>query len=185
MTPRVHVVTARRRMVAVTLALVVAYLWSAPVTAWAHNSLVGSDPADGARLARTPSVVVLTFDEPAIAMGTRIVVTGPGGEVQAGDPVLVDNTVTQALAPASTGGSYVVQWRVTSADGHPITGTFGFTARDPGAPSSQASPAAAPRGEDETTSPPRPTRLIPFAALGVVAVALVAWLRARRPGRRD
>ena len=71
-------------------------------------------------MAHTPSSVVLTFDEPAIAIGTKLVVTGPTGPVQTGAPQLVDNTVTQNLQPGAPAGAYTVEWRITSTDGHPI-----------------------------------------------------------------
>jgi hypothetical protein len=39
----------------------------------------------------------------------------------------VDNEVRQSLA-GGPAGAYTVVWRVTSADGHPVSGTFAFTA---------------------------------------------------------
>ena len=76
--------------------------------------------------------------------------------MQVGEPRLVDNTVTQALQPGSPAGRYVVEWRVTSADGHPISGTFSFTAAAPGTgepvpvpePAMPAAPAAPAGGTD-------------------------------------
>jgi hypothetical protein len=70
----------------------------------------------------------LTFNEPALAIGTDILVTSPTGQVQTGKPVLVDNTITERLQPGSPAGRYTVVWRVTSSDGHPVSGTFSFTA---------------------------------------------------------
>jgi hypothetical protein len=87
---------------------------------------------------------VLTFDEPAIALGTKLVVTGPTGPVQVGTPRLVDTTVTQDLQPGAPAGQYTVDWRVTSADGHPISGSFSFTTEAPGTGSPESSPAPAP-----------------------------------------
>jgi methionine-rich copper-binding protein CopC len=121
-----------------TVAVAATALVDAP--AWAHNSLVSTSPADQATVAQTPAAVVLTFDEPATALGTQIVVTGPNGPVQAGQPQLVDNTVSQALGPASPAGSYTVDWRVTSADGHPLTGQFRFTSTGVGSTSGTPAP---------------------------------------------
>jgi methionine-rich copper-binding protein CopC len=112
--------------------------------AWAHNTLKSSNPAEGKTVARTPSSVVLTFDEPAIALGTKLVVTGPTGPVQVGTPRLVDTTVTQDLQPGAPAGSYTVEWRVTSADGHPISGSFSFTTEAAGVESSAPSLAPVP-----------------------------------------
>ncbi len=136
----------------------------------AHDVINGTSPVDGSTVARVPSTVVLTFDEPAIAMGTRIVVRGPAGEVQRGNPVLVDSTVTQPIQGGAPAGAYTVEWRVTSADGHPVSGTFTFTARaagtgQPDSSSGAATPVAMPL----STSAPR---LWPWA----VAVAVLSFV---------
>ena len=52
----------------------------------AHDVLRSTNPADGAVVDRLPDRVVLTFDEPALAIGTQVVVTGPAGTVSDGPP---------------------------------------------------------------------------------------------------
>ena len=89
----------RRRLAGVVaLALLLGGLAAAPAAA--HNALRSSNPAADARVDQTPTEIRLTFDEPAIAMGTRIIVTGPSGPVQTGAPRLVDNTVPRPYCPA-------------------------------------------------------------------------------------
>ncbi|MET1004878.1 MAG: copper resistance CopC family protein [Propionibacteriaceae bacterium] len=112
----------------------------------AHNTLKTTNPSDGQTVASTPRQVVLMFDEPAVAMGTQILVTGPSGQVQVGPPRLVDNTVTQAVQPGAPAGAYTVAWRVTSSDGHPISGSFAFSSQAASAgtpPTPEASPSGA------------------------------------------
>ncbi len=95
----------------------------------AHNALIGTDPADGSTVGSAPEQITLTFNEPAQALGSEIVVTDPNGTtVSDGAVQLVDATVTQALTGDLPAGAYTVTWRVTSADGHPSHGSFGFTA---------------------------------------------------------
>lgn len=95
----------------------------------AHDEIVSTSPTDAATLDTAPAQVVLTFAEPAIALGTQVVVTGPDGAVVSqGSAVLDRDTVAQQLVPSRPAGSYRVEWRVTSADGHPVTGSFTFTA---------------------------------------------------------
>jgi methionine-rich copper-binding protein CopC len=120
-------------------------------TASAHNSLRSTSPADHSTVDTVPRLVVLTFDQPAIAMGTTVTVTGPGGVVGDGSVQLIDNTVQQAVRPGAPAGAYTVVWRVTSADGHPIDGIFTFTARTAGAGGSVV-PTPAP-GTQTTQSP--------------------------------
>jgi len=97
-------------------------------TAEAHDVLVGTSPADGSTTAVVPALVRLTLDQPALAIGTIVIVTGPSGSVQSGKAVLMGSTITQRLQPDSPAGRYAVLWRATSRDGHPVSGTFSFTA---------------------------------------------------------
>jgi copper resistance protein C len=179
------------RLLAATLAtavLAIAGLAIGASPASAHNVLKSSSPADGKKVARTPSSVVLTFDEPAIAIGTKLVITGPEGPVQIGKPSLVDNTVTQDLQPGSPAGAYTVDWRVTSADGHPISGSFTFTAEAAASGPSAAS-SLAPQPSTAATSATTPTAptargssglWLVAAAILVVASGLIAIGRRRR-----
>lgn len=108
----------------------------------AHNALLGTDPADGSTVDAPPASITLTFDQPAQALGTEIVVLGPDGStVSEGTAELVDNTVSQALAADLPAGAYSVEWRVTSADGHPLSGALAFTAASGAAGAVPAAPA--------------------------------------------
>jgi methionine-rich copper-binding protein CopC len=154
----------------------------ATAPAAAHNSLQSTSPDDGQTVARTPSAVVLTFDEPALAMGTKIVVTGPGGEVQQGPVRNIDNTVRQDLQGEAPAGSYTVAWRVTSADGHPISGSFAFTSRQAGV-AQPAPTASASATHQHSPAPPTSNRVPPWVGLVLlVAVAgtVAALVRRRR-----
>jgi len=115
--------------------------------AQAHDALVSTEPADGATVPVAPAEVSLTFEEPAVAMGTEIEVTSPDGTVvSSGEPVLLDTTVSQAVEGDLPAGKYTVTWRVTSQDGHAVSGTYAFTAAEASgaAPPPSASPSASP-----------------------------------------
>jgi copper resistance protein C len=177
------------RLLAATLAtavLALAGLVIGASPASAHNVLKSTSPADGKKVARTPSSVVLTFDEPAIALGTKLVITGPEGPVQMGKPSLIDNTVTQDLQPGSPAGAYTVDWRVTSADGHPISGSFTFTAEAAAASVPSTAPSLAPQPSPAPAAPTAPTARgssglwLVAAAILVVASGLIAIGRRRR-----
>ncbi len=137
----------RRRAPAGALAVALAaatLLLAAP--AEAHDSLLGSEPPDGAVLPTPPTQVVLTFSEPPSAVGAEVLVQGPGGALPAQGAATVDGvTVTQALAPDLPAGDYAVTWRAVSGDGHPVTGTFAFsvTATSPTATPTPATPTPA------------------------------------------
>lgn len=110
----------------------------------AHDTLVGSDPADGTVLGSAPTQIVLTFSGDQLALGAAVTVTGPdGASATAGDPVVAGPTVTQALAADLAPGAYTAQWRSVSGDGHPIEGTVAFTVEAVPTPApSEVAPAA-------------------------------------------
>jgi methionine-rich copper-binding protein CopC len=143
----------RIRVVAVLVAVLV-IVTGAPHPAWAHNALVGTTPEDGTAVAAAPAAIVLTFNEPAVGTGTKVLVTGPDGSATSGDPALIDNTVRQRLQSDLPAGKYTVDWRVTSADGHPINGTFTFEVRSSGGTSGSASPAPSTSATPSMSSAP-------------------------------
>ena len=170
----------RPRALAVVLAAA-ALLVGAATAAQAHNTLEGTSPADGSTVKVVPAQVTLTFNEPAVAVGTEIIVTGPGGPVQSGAAVLVNNTVSENLRSGSPAGEYRVVWRVTSADGHPVTGTFSFTATaassGQGAATVASSPASTPAGGSGRSA----VLWWVMAAAVLILVPLVVFVVTRSP----
>ncbi len=142
---------SRRRASALGIGLLTAGLLALGAgPAAAHNTLISTDPADGSTVPTAPDAVTLTFNEPAIALGTQIQVTGPdGSELAAGEPQLADTSVVQPLVDDRPAGAYQVVWRVTSADGHPIEGEFSFEATD----AAGSDDVEAPPADDPITGP--------------------------------
>ncbi|NUR90964.1 MAG: copper resistance protein CopC [Nonomuraea sp.] len=115
-----------RRLLTVLLLAGVA-LGFAPA-AQAHNVLVGSDPRDGATLSASPAQVTLVFDQ-AVRQGyAQVGVTGADGASWTdGTAVVAAERVSVKVRPLPAGGSYVVGYRILSADGHPVTGKISFS----------------------------------------------------------
>lgn len=130
----------RLRLAAASLSA--AAMLSIATPSFAHDHLIRTAPAEGAVVAVVPAQVVLTFAEPALTVGSQVLITGPAGRVDEGPPALVETTVTQALGGGSPAGAYTVVWRVTSIEGHPISGTVHFTARQASPPAARASSAS-------------------------------------------
>lgn len=108
------------------LALLVTLVVLVPRGALAHDELIATDPADGASGA-APAQITLTFSGQIAQVGATVVVTdASGASAVEGEPVAEGTEVVQALAADLAPGAYDVVWRVTSQDGHPISGTFGF-----------------------------------------------------------
>ncbi|GIG41614.1 copper resistance CopC family protein [Cellulomonas phragmiteti] len=160
--PSPRPLTPRRAGALAALALLLASLGTALLAspAAAHNTLRSTDPADGSTVATAPAQVTLTFDQPALELGTQIVVTGPDGVAVSDGPVqLVDVSVVQPLVTTLPAGTYDVAWRVTSADGHPLTGAFTFTATEPvgvPAPAEEPTDASEPTDAAATTAEATP-----------------------------
>src|SRR5690606_3408340 len=97
-----------------------------------------------------------------------VVVTGPDGASWADGPAVGSgSTVTQALRPM-TSGAYSVPWRSVAADGHPVSGTFGFTVDLPVPPAPAVTATAHPEPAVATPAP-QPT-VDPVAEVAEVAV---------------
>ena len=190
-------------VLATVLSAVAVTLIATAVPASAHDVLRSTDPADGTVVDRLPDRVVLTFDEPALAIGTEVVVTGPAGPVSDGPPQLVDAEVRQPVR-AGPAGRYTVLWRVTSADGHPVSGTFAFTTQQGSAASPTATPGTTTAPSTSSASTTTPTSVPPTSPsatpqtaglpgpavvavlAGVIALLALGWWvfrrrRAQRP----
>src|SRR5699024_8813683 len=98
--------------------------------------------------------VELTFNEHIEPYGAELAVTDGGGtEVTEGEPQIEGPILTQTLTEQRAGGEYTVQWRVVSADGHPVSGEFTFQAAQAGGAGGTAdNDTADGDGADEATN---------------------------------
>jgi copper transport protein len=120
--------SAMARQLIVVAAGSAAMLLAASSIAQAHAALVSTEPAASSRLAASPDHVRLVFSEelePTLAQLS--LVSGDGTVtplVVSGDP----HDVYAIIAPIATlpPGAYRIMWRVVSADGHPVEGSFVF-----------------------------------------------------------
>jgi len=168
------------RLLAAVAVAAVLVLGPGAGSARAHDVLVGSVPAAGAAVGTAPSSVAIEFSDVPQALGTQVVVVGPdGAPVSDGEAEEDGATIRQPLAEGLPAGAYTVQWRVTSADGHPLSGTFGFTA-DRGAEQPATSGPIRTAG---TTADPGASFPVVWVAVGaILAVAAGVVVRQlRRP----
>ncbi|WP_406498571.1 copper resistance protein CopC [Streptomyces sp. NBC_01604] len=191
-------VTDRRAVRTAARALVVpaalAALAAAPRAA-AHTELDISSPGANAELAGLPPRVTLTFSDAMTQKYAKVAVTSPDGTSAAsGEPQVSGKTVTLALDPTSRAGRYTVGYRVVSADGHPVSGSYTFTvaeadSRSPSPRAEEQTGAAAPRAaqkpspdnRDEESSRATVPVLAGAGALAVAAAGTYA-VRRRRAG---
>lgn len=99
----------------------------------AHSTVVATDPADGARIATGPGRVSITFNENLQPSFPSLTVVGPDGNLWSkGKPVVDGPTVSIEVGDLGPAGTYTMAYRVTSADGHPVSGTRAFELTAPG-----------------------------------------------------
>jgi copper resistance protein C len=169
-----------RRAHAVVMALLLAAVAFAPTltagAASAHAARVSADPADKASVSTGPVRVSATFNEDLQTTFAAMTVVGPDGNLwTTGSPQVLGTVVSIGLRPLGPAGDYTVNYRVTSADGHVVAGSWSFrlTAAGTGTPG-----LAAQHGNDPTDDVP----IWPFVLGAVVVVGAGAlWSIRNRP----
>ena len=193
-------IAGSQRLVAL-LCLSAAWLLLSCVPALAHARLLQEKPADGAALAESPDRVELRFSEPVDAEFSPLEVRDSEGERVDKDNARVDRDDARVLVvdlEELTEGSYTVEWRVTSIDGHVVDGRYEFAVTDVGedqpprdaregqkaeehAGHTEREPAAQ-DGAQDGSAPILVYSALSLGALALVAVAAFVLTRlARRP----
>ena len=89
-----------------------------------------SNPRVGSTVYKLPTQVQLNFDDDLIVLGDTsdvVQVTDPKGKrVDVGLSAVSGATLSVKLKPSLILGKYRVTYRVISADGHPVSGTYPF-----------------------------------------------------------
>jgi len=102
--------------------------------AFAHAQLVGTSPANGARLDTAPTEIRLQFSEGVNLVRDGVRLLDSSGAVRGAGPAQIDpNSSARVLVPVPAGlgtGVYTVVWRVVSSDSHPIHGALVFGVGD-------------------------------------------------------
>ncbi|OZD69593.1 copper resistance protein CopC [Rhodococcus sp. 06-1059B-a] len=140
-----------RKLIVAVLAIS-ALLIGAP-TASAHSVVTGSNPADGSEIASGPAQVSISFNEVPQSQFATLNVVGPDGNLWSkGDPRIEGQSIVVDVGELGPVGEYTIAYRVTSADGHPISGTLGFTLTAEGSGTPGAAASAAAEGESDDGS---------------------------------
>lgn len=129
-------------------ALLLAALLALPAPAQAHDTLLSTDPEDGATLETSPEDIDLTFSADILEVSPLVRITDEDGtELAEIVPTIEGPVATATLEEPLPAGTHEIQWRVVSSDGHPIEGTFSLTVE-------QDSSEPAETGENEEASEP-------------------------------
>jgi copper transport protein len=110
-------------------ALVVALVVLLAAPASAHATLLSTDPSNGGVYDKPPSAVTLRFNEGVeVALGGVRVYDSDRSRIVTGKPEHPNGqqSVVSTSLPKLAKGTYVVTWRVISADSHPVEGAYTF-----------------------------------------------------------
>lgn len=111
-----------------------------PVTAFAHASLIESQPSNSSVLRSAPAAAVLRFNEPVAPLVFKLV--SPDGSIKPLNQIsVIPDGLNITLPRTEAAGTYMLSWRVISADGHPVGGALSYSV---GSPSSGAKSVATP-----------------------------------------
>ncbi|MFI5892291.1 copper resistance CopC/CopD family protein [Actinoplanes sp. NPDC051513] len=159
-------------------------LFAAPAgPASAHAALLGSTPAPGSVIGSSPTEIVVTFSEGITPVSGRVQVLDPDGKRISGTPTVSGATLRIPVRRAGQPlGTYLVSYRVISADSHPVGGAITFSV---GAPSASP-PAPADEKTHRSVAVATPvTRFLGYAGLTLAAgpVLFLAFLWPRRRSR--
>ncbi|WP_068279851.1 copper resistance CopC family protein [Aldersonia kunmingensis] len=153
----------KRLLIAIFVIAIGALLGAGPAAA--HSVVVSSEPPNGERVESGPDRASVTFNEALQESFAALTVTGPDGNLWSnGEPAVQGATVSVGLGELGPVGDYTVAYRVTSADGHAVTGTRTFTLTQEGS----GTPSATTEATDDSDDG------LPIWPFVVVAVVLFA-----------
>ena len=130
------------RAAAIALCLIVSSGY-APIGALLHATLLRSTPAANSHILQPPETIRLVFSEAIVPELSQISLIGSDGKARllevTTDPH--DVHVLVGRVGSISAGEYKVAWRILSADGHPVGGSFSFFVQS-GSPGTVATPGS-------------------------------------------
>ena len=107
-----------------------AFIGFLAVGAAAHSEKEATTPADGATLIETPGMIHMVFDDPLRVTMVRLL-DADGAEMPVERGTGLDPSLEFHAEPEPLGhGTYTVEWRGLSGDGHAMEGSFSFEIED-------------------------------------------------------
>ena len=156
-----------------------------------HTQLVSSDPVDGSVLSTPLTQVVLTFNEALLKEAVAVAIVNGAGEAVSGAVATAVGAIVTIPWPADLpADNYSVSYRIVSDDGHPITGSIGFSytsaSNSPSVAPPEATPEVSPDVKPEVSPPSEPAPGFPIGLVGLIlalAATITVIILARRARR--
>lgn len=138
--------------------LTVSFIWALifPGSSWAHSKLESSVPAADAMVSESVEEVSLSFNENIDENLSILNIKNEQGEEVEAEVTVAGDTLTGVLASPLVSGTYTVDWKIVSADGHPVEGSYNFQVDAPEQETAAEAPdetaTEMPQDEQETAS---------------------------------
>jgi methionine-rich copper-binding protein CopC len=166
------------------VAVLIASLWLSTfgiASAQAHAELLSMSPAVGSVVTEAPSSVSLTFGEDVTALGSTIVVLDPDGNaMQTGELLVTGASIATSIQPLTVAGTYHVNFRVVSQDGHIVNSSESFDFA-PATQSAEPLVVSSQTASPETSAVTSDSKTAGFWIMGFFAAcALLAAFAVRR-----
>ncbi|WP_300681030.1 copper resistance protein CopC [Nocardioides sp.] len=150
-----------------------------PGVASAHAVLDSSDPAPNSVVTTAPTRIDLRFSESVTLPTGGLQVFAPDGTRADAGGASADGSRLSVPLKATAQGTYLVSWRVVSADSHPVSGAFTYSV-------GHASTApAAPKVADDTslTTALGVGRFVGYAGAALLIGGVALWMLGWSPSR--
>jgi copper transport protein len=152
----------------------------------AHAALESTSPQQGSVVQQAPAEVTLTFSESVhLVAGKNQIIAPDGKRLAIGEPKVNGRVLTIPIEAGSPPrGTYLVSYRVISADSHPVSGGFSFSLGAPSATAPQATGGTGVNGVVKVAIPV--AKYLGYAGLVLVVgpLLVLALLWPRRLSRR-
>ena len=151
--------------------------------ALAHTSVVKTDPTYKTTMTEMVDHITIEFTDNLMILGdkdvnTIAVSTPDGSEVTISSLSVIQNSITAQLPQADyADGTYLVNYRVVSADGHPVSGSYELYLNTPG---TSATTTAVEHVEHDGFLHVHQTHII---WAGIAFIFIVLWVGYRRFNR--
>ncbi len=147
-------------------------------TANAHSELVSSNPSASTYIEVLPEQIELEFNEELLNLGSgnSISIMTPNGEdLGMGETSTDGARVTRLLNTTSELGAFEVKYRVASADGHILNGSFIFNLTEEAVVTSE---------NEKTTDAESGSNLLVNSAIGIFAFGVLLLIELARRSRK-
>ena len=146
--------------------------------ALAHSELVSSNPSASANIEQLPEQIELEFNEELLNLGSgnSISIMSPSGEdIGMGDASSEGAKINRLLNTTSETGQFQVTYRVASADGHVLNGSFTFNLSEAVVPITQNESAADPESG---------SNLLVNSVIGIIGFGALLLIELARRSRK-